>query len=81
MSEQEAKHILDSHVWLFDYVKAISNLPDRSYPAIEEIYQALNTLEPYFWDRACDACTFRMIQRANEKREGLKKFTFPNEKS
>jgi hypothetical protein len=25
MSEQEAKHILDSHVWLFDYVKAISS--------------------------------------------------------
>lgn len=81
MSEQEAKHILDKHTGFFNFVKATNEVPDASMPMMEEIYQALNALEPFHWDRACGACTFRMIQRANEKREGLKKFTFPNEKS
>ena len=51
-------------------------MPDPSYPAIEEIYQALNALEPYFWTRTCSTCTTEMLRKANEKREGLKKFTF-----
>ena len=79
MSEQEAKHILDKHTGFFNFVKATSEVPDASMPMMEEIYQALNTLEPYFWDRKCGSCAFRMIQRANEKREGLKKFTFPKQ--
>lgn len=81
MSEQEAKHILDKHAGFFNYIKATGNMPDPSFPAVEEIFQALNTLEPYFWNRTCSTCTFEMLKRANEKREGLKKFTFPNEKS
>lgn len=79
MSEQEAKHILDKHTVFFNFIKATNEVPDASMPIMEEIYQALNTLEPYFWNRTCSTCTFEMLKRANEKREGLKKFTFPKQ--